>query len=81
MCSGAVDASFIALPRFMQQTWSEISRAMELKVVSALQGGMGLQDDLMLGSPTRSSTFDPRDAVRLYRHNEHFPGYTGHVPR
>jgi len=21
------------------------------------------------------------DPVRLYRHNEHFPGYTGHVPR
>jgi hypothetical protein len=28
-----------------------------------------------------STTFDPRDAVRLYRHDEHYPGYTGHVPR
>jgi len=28
-----------------------------------------------------ASAWGQDDPVRLYRHNEHFPGYTGHVPR
>lgn len=36
-------------------------------------------DTLSTGRP--ASAWGQDDPVRLYRHNEHFPGYTGHVPR